>query len=163
MTVVIRVTSRPARLSDWGLAQTGCHCFPRQDNRTLPGEIIYVLLELNQNKTDYGGLRPLLWLLCSLYLNLGEKLQSANRGSSAMDIPLRLQEFPRASPSGTPSVGGVYLTVYPSSRPNTDTVYHYKRWNTEIELFQYYLQARNIFHTTLPRQCKDYFSIRLMG
>ena len=27
-------------------------------------------------------------------------------------------------PSGTPSGGGVYLTIYPSSRPNTDTVYH---------------------------------------
>ena len=39
------------------------------------------------------------------------------------NIPLRLQEFPRASPSGTPSGEGVYLTVYPSSRPNTDTVY----------------------------------------
>ena len=39
------------------------------------------------------------------------------------NIPLRLQEFPRASPSGTPSGEGVYLTVYPSSRPNTDTIY----------------------------------------
>ena len=37
--------------------------------------------------------------------------------------PLRLQEFPRALPSGTPSGGGVYFTVYPSSRPNTDTVF----------------------------------------
>ena len=27
-----------------------------------------------------------------------------------------------ALPSGTPLGGGVYLTVYPSSRPNTDTV-----------------------------------------
>ena len=26
-------------------------------------------------------------------------------------------------PSGTPSGKGVYLTVYPLSRPNTDTVY----------------------------------------
>ena len=43
-----------------------------------------------------------------------------------------LQEFPRALPSGTSSGGGVYLMVYPSSRPNTDTVYHSKRWNTEI-------------------------------
>ena len=33
-----------------------------------------------------------------------------------------LQEFPQASPSGTPSDEGVYLTVCPSSRPNTDTV-----------------------------------------
>ena len=35
----------------------------------------------------------------------------------------RIQEFPRASPWGTPSGEGVYLTVYPSSRPNTDTVH----------------------------------------
>ena len=37
------------------------------------------------------------------------------------NIPLCLQEFPRASPSGTPSGKGVYLTVYPLSRPNTET------------------------------------------
>ena len=36
------------------------------------------------------------------------------------NITVCLQEFPRASPSGTPS--GVYLTVYPYSRPNTDTI-----------------------------------------
>ena len=42
---------------------------------------------------------------------------------SGSNILLRLQEFPRAASSGTPSGGGVYLTVYPSSRPNTDTVY----------------------------------------
>ena len=29
---------------------------------------------------------------------------------------------PSGVPSGTPSGGGVYLTVYPSSRPNTDTL-----------------------------------------
>ena len=29
---------------------------------------------------------------------------------------------PSGVPSGTPSDGGVYLTVYPSFRPNTDTV-----------------------------------------
>ena len=33
-----------------------------------------------------------------------------------------LKEFPRAWPSGTPSGKGLYLTIYPSSRPNTDTV-----------------------------------------
>ena len=36
---------------------------------------------------------------------------------------LCLQEFPRASPSGTPSGKGLYLTVYPSSRPNMDTIF----------------------------------------
>ena len=40
------------------------------------------------------------------------------------NITLRLQEFPRALPSGTPSGQGVYLTVYPSSRHNTDTIYY---------------------------------------
>ena len=38
------------------------------------------------------------------------------------NIPLGLKEFPWASPSGTPSGEGVYLTVYPMSCPNTDTV-----------------------------------------
>ena len=33
-----------------------------------------------------------------------------------------LQEFPWALPSGAPSGKGLYLTVYPLSRPNTDTV-----------------------------------------
>ena len=38
------------------------------------------------------------------------------------NIPLCLQDFSRASPLVTPSGDGVYLTVYPSSRPNTDTI-----------------------------------------
>ena len=37
-----------------------------------------------------------------------------------------LQEFPLASPSGTPSGKALYLTVYPLSRPNTDTVFSFK-------------------------------------
>ena len=44
-------------------------------------------------------------------------------GISGQIYPLRLQVFLRASPSGTPSVVGVYLTVYPSFRPNTETVW----------------------------------------
>ena len=36
--------------------------------------------------------------------------------------PLCLQEFPRALPYGTFSGKGVYLTVFPLSCPNTDTV-----------------------------------------
>ena len=39
------------------------------------------------------------------------------------NIPLRLKEFPWALPSGTPSGKGVYLTIYPSSRPYSDTVH----------------------------------------
>ena len=38
------------------------------------------------------------------------------------NIPIRLQEFSRPLPSGTPSGEGVYLTVYFFSCPNTDTV-----------------------------------------
>ena len=30
-------------------------------------------------------------------------------------------------PSGTPSGGGVYFTVYPSSCPNTDTIYQIQK------------------------------------
>ena len=37
------------------------------------------------------------------------------------NIPLRLKEFPRAKPEGTPEGGGVYLTVYPELSPNTYT------------------------------------------
>ena len=40
-----------------------------------------------------------------------------------VNITLCLQEFPWALPSGTPSGKVLYLTVYPSSCPNTDTVY----------------------------------------
>ena len=40
----------------------------------------------------------------------------------AVKYTIRFQDFPRASPLGTPSGEGVYLTAYPSSRPNTDTV-----------------------------------------
>ena len=38
------------------------------------------------------------------------------------NIPLRLKEFPRAKPGGTPEGKGVYLTVYPESSPNTDII-----------------------------------------
>ena len=36
------------------------------------------------------------------------------------NIPLRLKEFPRAKPEGTPEGEGVYLTVYPEWSPNMD-------------------------------------------
>ena len=36
---------------------------------------------------------------------------------------IKFQEFSRASPLGTPSGKGLYLTIDPLSRPNTDTVY----------------------------------------
>ena len=38
---------------------------------------------------------------------------------------------PWPSPSGTPSGKGLYLTVYPSSCPNTDTVYPSSPHNTD--------------------------------
>ena len=37
------------------------------------------------------------------------------------------QEIPQALPLGTPSGKGVYLTVHPSSCPNTDTVLHQEK------------------------------------
>ena len=44
--------------------------------------------------------------------------------------------FPRASPLGTPSGEGVYLTVYPLSPPNTDTVtYSYKQMGSSLTLY----------------------------
>ena len=38
------------------------------------------------------------------------------------NIPLCLKEFLRAKPEGTPEGKGVYLTVYPESSPNTDSI-----------------------------------------
>ena len=38
------------------------------------------------------------------------------------NIPLCLKEFPREKPEGTPEGEGVYLTVYPESSPNTDSI-----------------------------------------
>ena len=38
------------------------------------------------------------------------------------NIPLRLKEFLRAKPEGTPEGEGVYLTVYPELSPNTDSI-----------------------------------------
>ena len=38
------------------------------------------------------------------------------------NIPLCLKEFPRGKPKGTPEGEGVYLTVYPESSPNKDSI-----------------------------------------
>ena len=39
-----------------------------------------------------------------------------------VNITLRLKEFPRAKPEGAPEGEGLYLTAYPESIPNTDSV-----------------------------------------
>ena len=61
------------------------------------------------------------------------------------------KEFPQDSPSGTPSGKGLYLTIYPSSRPNTDTVYPSSRPNTNTILIflrsTHYLFKNCSFHT----------------
>ena len=36
------------------------------------------------------------------------------------NITLRLREFPRAKPKGTPNGKGLYLKVHPELSPNTD-------------------------------------------
>ena len=38
------------------------------------------------------------------------------------NIPLCLKEVLRVKPVGTPESEGVYLTVYPESSPNTDSI-----------------------------------------
>ena len=38
------------------------------------------------------------------------------------NIPLRLKEFPRAKPKVTPEGKGVYLTIYPESSINTNSI-----------------------------------------
>ena len=43
-----------------------------------------------------------------------------------------------------------------------ETIYHSKRLNTEIKLFQYFLQERGIFHDTLPREYTEQLERRLV-
>ena len=50
-----------------------------------------------------------------------------------LNIPLRHWEFPWALHSGTPSGKGLYLTIHPSSRPNTDTVQHGVIKHSEVQ------------------------------
>ena len=61
------------------------------------------------------------------------------------NIPLCLWEFPPALPLKTPLGEGVYLTVYPSSHPNMDTVYpkkvfnfkdHYEKYIPRLKVFK---------------------------
>ena len=40
------------------------------------------------------------------------------------NIALRLLVLSQATPSGTPSGGGLYLSVYPLFRPHMDTVFN---------------------------------------
>ena len=51
------------------------------------------------------------------------------------NIVLCLWEFPRALSLGVPSCKGIYLTVYPSSRHNTDTELGQLYWEY---IFQYW-------------------------
>ena len=55
------------------------------------------------------------------------------------------------------SHSGIFGWVLDFSRAMSDkwlflTICHYKRWNTEIKPFWYYLQASGIFHRKLPRE-----------
>ena len=58
------------------------------------------------------------------------------------NITLCLQEFPRASPLETLSDKGVYLSVYPLSCPNTDTVCMYV---CMLRLIQKYFIMENFY------------------
>ena len=42
------------------------------------------------------------------------------------NLPLRLKEFPRGKPEGTLKGEGVYLTVYPESSPDMDSISFYQ-------------------------------------
>ena len=53
---------------------------------------------------------------CLLYPYQGK------RRNIRSNIPLCLKEFPKAKLEGTPESKGVYLTVYPESSPNTDSI-----------------------------------------
>ena len=63
---------------------------------------------------DFGHLS--LTPTCVLYLYKDETRDIRS------NIALSLKEFPRAKPEGTPEGKGLYLTVYPESSPNTDTI-----------------------------------------
>ena len=53
------------------------------------------------------------------------------------NVPLCLQEIPRTLPLGTPSGKWVYLTVYPLSLSNTDTIYRKVIQSTMIGIQEY--------------------------
>ena len=65
------------------------------------------------------------------------------------NIPLCLQEFPWTSPLGTPSGGGVYLTVNPSSGPNTDRVSKIIINQKIIEMAPPRMRNHSLLHSTL--------------
>ena len=53
---------------------------------------------------------------------LASTLVSDMKGKMDSNIPLCLKEFPKAKPEGIPAGEGVYLTEYPESSPNTDSI-----------------------------------------
>ena len=62
---------------------------------------------------------------------------------------VKYNPLPSGVPLGTPSGKGLYLTVYPSSRPNTDTVQEF--WKQHCDLGCTSLWGKNIqnSHTKL--------------
>ena len=98
-------------------------CFQHTFN--LNSTVLVIFKDQNKSVTLF------IWVKCSkinfteLLMRLGllnEKDTVSERRDIRSNIPLRLKEFPRAKPEGTPKGGGVYSTVYPESSPNTDII-----------------------------------------
>ena len=63
---------------------------------------------------------------------------------------------PSGMPLGTPSDKGLYLTVYPSSRPNTDTIYNchtVQLSNIDLSIFQSIWHIWSIHLTNILQSC----------
>ena len=94
----------------------------------------------------------------SHYNILNNGILRSNSWDIRSNITLCLQEFPRALPTGTLSGKGIYLTVYPLSCPNTDTVYHLKKvlyWKFTLSILPSELIVFPSKHTSNihPREC----------
>ena len=59
---------------------------------------------------------------CTLYVNCTLYPYKDERRDIRSNIPLCLNELPRAKPEGTPEGKGVYLTVYPESSLDMDSI-----------------------------------------
>ena len=73
---------------------------------------IYPLLEGNIEELYFNI--PLVRMIYCVRIRTIRDLRS--------NIPLCPKEFRRAKSEGTPEGKGVYLTVYPKSSPNTDSI-----------------------------------------
>ena len=68
------------------------------------------------------------------------------------NIPLRLKDFPRVKTEGIPEGEGMYLTVYPESSPNTDSISFYPK---DPQIVPYPLATLKCSHALTSWTCAD--------